>query len=239
MANIKISQLPAKGANLASADLLEVSEFTGTGYVSKSITGQEIIDAIPAGAAVNPTSGVMPYNDSGSFVDSGFSYSGPAGLEKTLLEHNDTFATTLKLNTLNDEFTFGRATSGGISTSATSGLALLTISSSFSLGNASTSGSGVSASWGMALDANIGEAIIGVGMSSPSNGVFRASSASGNVWVGTYGESWGVGFHGNAGTMFLGSSLVTPASPSNPTTPVAWYNITNEFGVQFFAPLYQ
>lgn len=44
---IKISQLPAKGSNLAADDLLEVAEFTGTGYISKSITGQEIIDAIP------------------------------------------------------------------------------------------------------------------------------------------------------------------------------------------------
>jgi len=44
---IKISQLPAKGSNLAAADLLEIAEFTGTGYISKSITGQEIIDAIP------------------------------------------------------------------------------------------------------------------------------------------------------------------------------------------------
>lgn len=51
MANIKISQLPAKGANLAADDLLEVSEFTGTGYVSKSITGQEIIDAASGGGA--------------------------------------------------------------------------------------------------------------------------------------------------------------------------------------------
>jgi hypothetical protein len=45
---IKISQLPAKGSNLAAQDLLEIAEFTGTGYVSKSITGQELIDAIPA-----------------------------------------------------------------------------------------------------------------------------------------------------------------------------------------------
>lgn len=51
MANIKISQLPAKGANLEADDLLEVSEFTGTGYVSKSITGQEIIDAASGGGA--------------------------------------------------------------------------------------------------------------------------------------------------------------------------------------------
>jgi len=49
MANIKISQLPAKGANLASTDLVEVSEFNGSGYVSKSITGQEIIDAASGG----------------------------------------------------------------------------------------------------------------------------------------------------------------------------------------------
>jgi len=45
--SIKISQLPAKGSNLEATDLLEVSEFNGTGYVSKSITGQEIIDSIP------------------------------------------------------------------------------------------------------------------------------------------------------------------------------------------------
>ena len=46
--SIKISQLPAKGANLEATDLLEVSEFNGTGYVSKSITGAEIIDSIPS-----------------------------------------------------------------------------------------------------------------------------------------------------------------------------------------------
>lgn len=51
MANIKISQLPAKGANLGAQDLVEVAEFTGTGYVSKSITGQEIIDAASGGGA--------------------------------------------------------------------------------------------------------------------------------------------------------------------------------------------
>jgi len=46
--SIKISQLPAKGSNLEATDLLEVSEFNGTGYVSKSITGQEIIDSVPS-----------------------------------------------------------------------------------------------------------------------------------------------------------------------------------------------
>ena len=46
---IKISQLPAKGSNLAAADLLEIAEFTGTGYISKSITGAEIAAGATAG----------------------------------------------------------------------------------------------------------------------------------------------------------------------------------------------
>jgi hypothetical protein len=34
-----------KGANLEATDLLEISELSGTGYITKSITGQEIINA--------------------------------------------------------------------------------------------------------------------------------------------------------------------------------------------------
>ena len=45
--SIKISQLPAKGSNLEATDLLEVSEFNGTGYVTKSITGAEIVASVP------------------------------------------------------------------------------------------------------------------------------------------------------------------------------------------------
>ena len=41
----KISQMTPKGANLEATDLLEISEDTGSGYVTKSITGQEIIAA--------------------------------------------------------------------------------------------------------------------------------------------------------------------------------------------------
>lgn len=49
MANVKISQLTPKGANLEGTDLLEISEFDGSGYVTRSITGQEIIDAASGG----------------------------------------------------------------------------------------------------------------------------------------------------------------------------------------------
>ena len=46
----KISQMPPKGANLEATDLMEISEVSGTGYITKSITGQEIIDAASGGA---------------------------------------------------------------------------------------------------------------------------------------------------------------------------------------------
>lgn len=62
---IKISQLPAKGANLAGADLLEIAEFTGTGYVSKSITGQEIIDAAAGAGGVTDVTATAPIESTG------------------------------------------------------------------------------------------------------------------------------------------------------------------------------
>jgi hypothetical protein len=43
----KISQMDPKGANLASTDLLEISELVSGSYVTKSITGAEIIASIP------------------------------------------------------------------------------------------------------------------------------------------------------------------------------------------------
>ena len=55
MANIKISQLTPKGANLEATDLLEISEFNGSGYETKSITGQEIIDAASGGGGLGGT----------------------------------------------------------------------------------------------------------------------------------------------------------------------------------------
>jgi hypothetical protein len=51
---IKISELTPKAAILEATDLLEISQDTPDGYVSKSITGAEIIDAIPV-PVVNPT----------------------------------------------------------------------------------------------------------------------------------------------------------------------------------------
>ena len=46
----KISQMDPKGSNLASTDLLEISELVSGSYVTKSITGAEIAASAPAAA---------------------------------------------------------------------------------------------------------------------------------------------------------------------------------------------
>jgi len=78
MANIKISQLPAKGANLASTDLVEISEFNGSGYVSKSITGQEIIDAASGGGVTDVTATAPLSSTGGSTPDIAITQAGAA-----------------------------------------------------------------------------------------------------------------------------------------------------------------
>jgi len=74
----KISQMTPKGANLAATDLLEISELSGSGYITKSITGQEIIDA--SGGNFVPYTGATADVDLGTFhLDAGkgtFSHSG-------------------------------------------------------------------------------------------------------------------------------------------------------------------
>lgn len=87
MANIKISQLPAKGANLAAEDLLEVSEFTGTGYVSKSITGQEIIDAA-TGSGVTAVTATAPIISTGGTTPN-LSMEGANGSDDGFLKSTD------------------------------------------------------------------------------------------------------------------------------------------------------
>jgi hypothetical protein len=62
---VKISDLTAKGTAIAATDLLEIAEVDGAGYVSKSVTGQDIIDAV-SGAFV-PYTGATANVDLGAF----------------------------------------------------------------------------------------------------------------------------------------------------------------------------
>lgn len=56
----KISQMTPKGADLDPTDLLEVSVDTGSGYETRSITGQEIINAASSGGTVTSVDLTMP-----------------------------------------------------------------------------------------------------------------------------------------------------------------------------------
>ena len=59
MAEIKISQLTAKGANLANTDEFAIAEDDGAGgYVSKKITGAEIIAAASGGSSIYNADGI-------------------------------------------------------------------------------------------------------------------------------------------------------------------------------------
>ena len=48
--SVKISDLPVKGSAIDPTDLLEIAQVSGGGYVSKSVTGQDIIDAASGGS---------------------------------------------------------------------------------------------------------------------------------------------------------------------------------------------
>jgi hypothetical protein len=96
MANdrIKISQLTPKGANLDATDLLEISEFNGSGYVTKSITGQEIIDAA-AGSGVTDVTATAPIISTGGTTPDISMAPADAG--------HDGYLTSTDWNTFNDK----------------------------------------------------------------------------------------------------------------------------------------
>jgi hypothetical protein len=96
----------------------------------------------------------------------------------------------------------------------------------------------VQASGGMAIYGAGGEAIIGCGISSPTNGVFRASGAFGFVTIGTTPSRSIGAFVAGSPAMQIGSALIN-GTPSNTATPVAWTKVRNESGTIYYSPLYQ
>lgn len=93
----KISQLTAKGANLASTDLLEISEVTADGYASKYVTGAEIIASIPT-PETNPStlSSSVGLNLTGTTMQISASVLIPAG---TLVTNNSIYVRNLLTKT--------------------------------------------------------------------------------------------------------------------------------------------
>jgi hypothetical protein len=72
--SVKISDLTAKGSAIASTDLLEIAEVSGGGYVSKRVTGANILaNAVPyTGATANVNLGTFHFEAAkGTFTHNG------------------------------------------------------------------------------------------------------------------------------------------------------------------------
>jgi len=109
----KISQMDPKGSNLASTDLLEISELVSGSYVTKSITGAEIVASVP------PTT--VEWGDIGGTLsaqtDLNTALSGKQD-DITLTTTGTSGASTFVANTLNVP-TYSLSGLGGVPTSRT------------------------------------------------------------------------------------------------------------------------
>jgi trimeric autotransporter adhesin len=141
MSTIKISQLPAKGANLEATDLVEISEFNGSGYVSKSITGQEIIDGASGGGVTDVTATAPLSSTGGSTPDIAITQAGAAddgylstGDWNAFNNKQDALSSGVNIKTLNGASLLG---SGGLSVQPTlvSGTNIKTINGNSVLGS--------------------------------------------------------------------------------------------------------
>jgi hypothetical protein len=104
--SIRISELTPKGAPLSETDLLEISESTPDGFITKSITGAEIIDAIPV-PETNPRTlaSVNGLNLTGTTNQISASVLIPSG---TLVADNTLFVQSLLLKSAGSTTSTGR-----------------------------------------------------------------------------------------------------------------------------------
>ena len=107
----KISQMDPKGSNLASTDLLEISQLVSGSYVTKSITGAEIAASAPA-AAWGTITGTLS-----SQTDLNTALSGKQATV-TLTTTGTSGASTFVANTLNVP-TYSLSGLGGVPTTRT------------------------------------------------------------------------------------------------------------------------
>ena len=109
----KISQMDPKGSNLASTDLLEISELVSGSYVTKSITGAEIIASVP------PTS--VEWGDIGGVLSTQIDLQNALNGKQddiTLTTTGTSGASTFVANTLNVP-TYSLSGLGGVPTTRT------------------------------------------------------------------------------------------------------------------------
>ncbi|CAB4134637.1 hypothetical protein UFOVP280_48 [uncultured Caudovirales phage] len=242
--SIKISQLPAKSSNLEATDLLEVSEFNGTGYVSKSITGQEIIDSVPSSVTAWGTiTGTLS-----SQTDLNTALSGKQATV-TLTTTGTSGASTFVANTLNVP-TYSLSGLGGVPTTRTltingttqdlSADRTFTVSTGITIGTTAITsgtvgrvlfegtGNVVQESANLFWDNTNGR--LGIGTSSPAN-VFSILSNL-NTSAGVRVQNTNAGSSAVAGLDFLSNS--TQGSLFATSSTYATYGVLSASSVGFY-----
>lgn len=176
-------------------------------------TMQDIINTVPPGAAVNPTSTYIPFNNGGVFANS------------SLRVYPDTiYGTGIPFGIYN----IGNPVFGGSPNLNIDDNNLL-----YSFGSAQINNfGGASAYAGLAI--NNGNAIIGCNMGNSNDGIFRASSNEGVILIGL-NTTYSIGVNTALNTMRIGSGLTTTGTH---TIIARWLKVNNESGTAYYIPLY-
>jgi len=169
------------------------------------------------GGGTNPTSGFIPINNNGTFVDSKiqqgtlyglptYEFNGLAKISAVLSGNN-----FLNLDAMNEFFGFGTNVGfpGGIP--------------SVDVGMAMT---------GMRM-------VIGMNMQGGTDGVIRANGNTGVVSIGAFGTEYVLGVNPFGGGVLVGAGFIDTIPPANSGAAAVWINITNENGVQYKVAGYQ
>tara|TARA_R110000803_G_scaffold69326_1_gene131649 strand:+ start:16519 stop:17133 length:615 start_codon:yes stop_codon:yes gene_type:complete len=166
------------------------------------------------GASVNPTSGFLPINSNGTFVDSkiqqGVLYGSPTyefnGLAKISAVQNSNF---LNLDVMNNLYSFGTV--------------------EFSFGEPSVN-------IGMAINENK-IVISNYSAWNPTFGLIQSGNSTISMGLDS-SLSIGVNTFGGF-SMLIGSGILGGTAPSNTTTPTNWITVTDENNNQYRIPAYQ
>tara|TARA_R110000822_G_scaffold70799_11_gene171054 strand:+ start:91 stop:714 length:624 start_codon:yes stop_codon:yes gene_type:complete len=169
------------------------------------------------GGGTNPTSGFIPINNNGTFVDSkiqqGTLYGSPTyefnGLAKisAVLNGNN----FLNLDVMNNFYSFGLVDFPSGSPSVAVGMGI--------------------------TDSKV--VISNYGAWDSTFGIFQTNSSTGITSMGLVaGASIGVNSFGGF-SMFVGSWILGGTAPSNTTTPTNWIIVSDENGTQYRIPAYQ
>lgn len=230
--------LVTNGENLSASDIPNIAQTQVTNLVTdlsnkqeslisgtniKTINGDSVLgsgDLVISGGGgggTNPTSGFIPINDSGTFVDSkiqqGTLYGMPTyefnGLAKISAVLNG--LNFLNLDVMNNFYSFGLVDFPSGSPSVTVGMGITDYKVVIS--NYST--------W------------------DPTFGLFQSNSYTGVTSLGQFpGASIGVNSYGYF-SMFVGSLILSGNAPSNTATPTNWIFVKDENGNEYRIPAYQ